>query len=83
MRTRKRWVGTARRELLDRTLTWNRRELEKLLRDDVAHYNIYRPHRGLGQRAPEDRGCIEPQHGPTIRRRHTCGGLTKEYRQAA
>ena len=40
-----RWVGTVRRELLDRTLIWNRRQLEQLLRDYVEHYNTHRPHR--------------------------------------
>ena len=50
-----RWVGTVRRELLDRTLIWNRRHLEQLLRDYVEHYNTHRPHRSLGQRAPDDR----------------------------
>ena len=28
-----RWVGTVRRELCDRTLIWNRRQLEQLLRE--------------------------------------------------
>jgi hypothetical protein len=32
-----RWVGTVRRELCDRTLIWNRRHLEQLLRDYVEH----------------------------------------------
>jgi putative transposase len=48
-----RWVGTVRRELVDRTLVWNRRQLEQLLRDYVEHYT-HRPHRTLGQRAPDD-----------------------------
>ena len=51
-----RWVGTVRRELLDRTLIWNRRQLEQLLREYVEHYNTHRPHRSLGQRAPDNRG---------------------------
>ena len=38
-----RWVGTVRRELLDHTLIWNRRQLEQLLRDYVEHYNTHRP----------------------------------------
>jgi hypothetical protein len=33
-----RWVQTCRRELLDRTLIWNRRQLERFLRDYVEHY---------------------------------------------
>ncbi len=39
-----RWVGTVRRELCDRTLIWNRRQLEQLLSDYVEHYNTHRPH---------------------------------------
>ena len=45
-----RFVGTVRRELLDRTLVWNRRQLEQLLREYVEHYNTHRPHRSLDQR---------------------------------
>jgi transposase InsO family protein len=78
-----RWVGTVRRELLDRTLTWHRQQLEKFLRDYVTHYNTHRPHRSLGQRAPDDRGRVEARQGGTIRRQHTCGGVINEYRHAA
>jgi putative transposase len=49
-----RWIGTVRRELLDRTLIWNRAQLERLLNEYVEHYNTHRPHRGRGQRAPDD-----------------------------
>jgi putative transposase len=38
-----RWIGTLRRELLDRTLILNRRHLEHAL----AEYNQHRPHRTL------------------------------------
>jgi hypothetical protein len=38
-----RWVGTVRRELCDRTLFWNRQQLERLLREYVEHYNAHRP----------------------------------------
>jgi hypothetical protein len=48
-----RWVGTVRRELCDRTLVWNARHLERLLDEYVEHYNTYRSHRSLGQRAPK------------------------------
>jgi putative transposase len=54
-----RWVGTVRHELCDRTLIWHRVQLERLLDEDVAHYNAHRPHRGLGQRAPDDRDIVE------------------------
>ena len=78
-----RWVGTARRELCDRTLIWNRRHLEQLLREYVAHYNTHRPHRSLGQRAPNNAEVVEYRPGQPIRQHPTCNGLINEYRQAA
>jgi putative transposase len=78
-----RWVGTVRRELCDRTLIWNRRHLEQLLRDYVEHYNTHRPHRSLRQRAPDDHVVVAYRPGQPIRRHATCGGLINEYRQAA
>jgi len=78
-----RWVGTVRRELLDRTLIWNRPQLERLLREYVEHYNTHRPHRTLGQRAPDDHDVVAYRPGQPIRRHPTCNGLINEYRQAA
>jgi transposase InsO family protein len=78
-----RWVGTLRREVLDRTLIWNRPHLEQLLRAYVGHYNTHRPHRSLSQRAPNDQGVVEHQPGQRIRRHPTCDGLINEYRHAA
>jgi putative transposase len=78
-----RWVGTVRRELLDRTLIWNRRQLEQLLRDYIEHYNTHRPHRSLSQHAPDDRGVVEYRPGEPIRRHLTCSGLINQYHQAA
>ena len=45
-----RWIGTLRRELLDRTVIWNRHQLERLVVDYIDHYNTHRPHRSLDQR---------------------------------
>jgi putative transposase len=53
-----RWVGTVRRELLDRMLIVGRRHLETVLSEYVAHYNQHRPHRSLDQRPPL--GVIPP-----------------------
>lgn len=78
-----RWVGTVRRELCDRTLIWNRRQLEQLLADFVEHYNTHRPHRSLGQRAPNARDVVAFRSGQPIRRHSTCNGLISEYRHAA
>jgi transposase InsO family protein len=42
-----RWVGSVRRECLDRLLIFSRRQLERVLRVYVRHYNEQRPHRAL------------------------------------
>ena len=47
-----RFVGTVRRECLDRMLIFGRRHLEHVLADYVVHYNRHRPHRALDQQAP-------------------------------
>ena len=33
-----RWIGSIRRELLDRTIIWNRQQLERLVIDYIDHY---------------------------------------------
>jgi len=78
-----RWVGTVRRELCDRTLIWNHRQLDQLLREYVDHYNTHRPHRSLGQRAPNETEVVEYRPGRPIQRHHTCSGLINQYRHAA
>jgi transposase InsO family protein len=47
-----RWIGSRRRELLDRTLPWNQRHLMMLLGEYEDFDNSHRPHRALGQAAP-------------------------------
>ena len=42
-----RWVGSARRECLDRILILGRRHLNHVLAAYTAHYNEHRPHRAL------------------------------------
>jgi len=39
-----RWIGTVRRELLDRMLILNRRHLETVLAEYVAHFNDHTEH---------------------------------------
>ena len=53
-----RWVGTVRRELLDRMLIFGRRQLVLVLAEYADHYNGHRPHRALGQAPPL--GSAEP-----------------------
>jgi transposase InsO family protein len=78
-----RWIGTVRRELLDRTLIWNHRQLQPLLRDYVEHYNTHRPHPSLAQRAPDNAEVVTYRPAQPLRRHPTSGGLINEYRQAA
>jgi putative transposase len=47
-----RWVGTIRREVLDRMLILGCRQLRAVLAEYADHYNGHRPHRALGQAAP-------------------------------
>jgi Integrase core domain len=47
-----RWVGSARRECLDRLLIVGRRHLEQVVRGYISHHNEHRPHRSLEQRPP-------------------------------
>jgi putative transposase len=47
-----RWIGSCRRELLDRTLVWNQRHLMIVLREYEDFCNTHRPHCTLKQAAP-------------------------------
>ena len=79
-----RWVGTVRREVLDRMLILGCRQLQAVLAEYVDHYNSHRPHRALGQTPPL--GPAEPPVVLTTRRvlrRDRLGGLTHEYAQVA
>jgi putative transposase len=79
-----RWIGTVRRELLNRMLIVNRRHLEAVLAEYVAHFNDHRPHRALHQTAPL-RPLPPPASPPHLhfRRRDRLGGLIHEYAQVA
>ena len=79
-----RWIGTARRELLDHLLIFSRRHLEDVLREFLAHYHEARPHQGLEQRVPG--GTPPPVPSPAshrIVRYDRLGGLLHEYSRAA
>ena len=79
-----RWIGTARRELLDRLLIINRRHLMAVLTEYIAHFNDHRPHRALNQAAPLR--SLPPPTAPSqlhLRRRDRLDGLIHEYTQVA
>jgi transposase InsO family protein len=83
-----RWVGTVRRECLDRLLILGRRQLAHVLRVYVTHYNRQRPHRALDLRPPDSglhspTATISTPHPPQVNRRDLLGGLIHEYERAA
>ena len=80
-----RWIGSCRRELLDRTLIWNQRHLMAVLREYEDFYNTHRPHRTLCQAAPlrplPDR--VTDLDHLRVRRRDRAGAAIHEYRLVA
>ena len=79
-----RFVGTIRRELLDRLLIINQRHAAAVLHEFEHHYNHHRPHRTLGQAAPaRPLPCRATTEIHTIQRHDRLGGLIHEYQQVA
>ena len=80
-----RWIGSIRRELLDRTIIWNQQQLERLIIDYTDHYNEHRPHRSLDQQPPKAPEAQPPAHRHHLRvvKSSRCHGLINEYRKAA
>jgi transposase InsO family protein len=83
-----RWVGTVRRECLDRILIVGRHQLEHILRVYVRHYNRERPHRALDLKPPDSMNhpplaTVSTPHALQVNRRDLLGGLIHEYELAA
>jgi transposase InsO family protein len=83
-----RWVGSVRRECLDRFLIVGLRQLEHVLRVYARHYNRQRPHRALDLRPPDAsaRSPVQADARPQdlrVGRRDVLGGLIHEYEIAA
>jgi putative transposase len=75
-----RWVGSLRRECLDRILIVGRRQLEQVVRTYISHHNEHRPHRSLEQRPPlANAPPAEQPSANRIGRRDRLGGLIHEY----
>jgi putative transposase len=79
-----RWVGTVRREVLDRMLIFGGRQLRSVLAEYVDHYNGHRPHRALGQAPPLESSepVVLAPPGRVVRRARL-GGLIHEHAQVA
>ena len=78
-----RWVGSVRRELLDRILIMSERHLRKVLAEYETHFNTHCPHRALDQASPL-RALPDPIDAVIkVTRRDRLGGLLHEYAQVA
>ena len=80
------FVGTVRRECLDRMLIFGRRHLDRVLAEYIAHYNHHRPHRALRQLAPFALVSPPPIDDPEpaeLRCNDVVLGLIHEYRLVA
>jgi transposase InsO family protein len=77
-----RWVGTVRREVLDRLLIVGGRHLQSVLAEYADQYNVHRPHRALGQAPPlgPSEAAVVVSVGRVVRR-DRLGGLIHEYAQ--
>jgi putative transposase len=75
-----RWVGSCRRELLDRVIPLNEAHLRRLLREYVAYYDEDRIHDALEKDTP-NRRAIEHKPGPTahVISNARLGGLHHRY----
>jgi putative transposase len=56
-----RWIGTVRRECLDRILILGEGHLRRVIHEYVQHYNRHRPHRSLQQRTPAATNDSDPR----------------------
>jgi putative transposase len=54
-------IGTVRREYLDRTLFWNRGDLERKVENYKAYCNQHRCHQGLAGATPAERSGVPAQ----------------------
>jgi transposase InsO family protein len=81
-----RFGGTLRRELLDKIIVFNQRQLHRVVREFVTYYHEDRCHLGLEKDAPDSR-TVTPRPSPRARvvALPRVGGLQHRYewREAA
>jgi len=80
-----RWIASLRRELLDRTIIWNQRQLHRLVTDYIDRYNTHRPHRALQQQPPSHADSAvdaRPPPSDNVIRFPRCDGLILTLRTA-
>jgi putative transposase len=79
-----RWIGSCRRELLDRTLIWNQRHLMIVLRDYEDFYNTpAAPRPEPGRAFPPLPDSVTDLDHFRVQRRDRAGGVLHEYHLVA
>jgi len=78
-----RYVGTLRRECLDRLLIYGEQHLRRTLTEYARHCNEHRPHQSRQQRPPLHEPGEAVDVTARIKRRQVVDGLINEYRRAA
>ena len=74
-----RWIGSCRRECLERLLRVRQRPLEAIVRQYCMHCNRERPHRSRELRPPAARGDPVVDSTREVLRRVLLGGLIGGY----
>jgi len=79
-----RFIGTLRRELLDRILVWNERQLRAAIAEYTRWYNAGRVHQGIhGIPDPPPQLAGETPGDGRLVAKPVCGGLHHDYRLVA
>jgi transposase InsO family protein len=78
-----RWVGSCRREILERILIVNAQHLRQVLAEYETHFNTHRPHRALAHAAPLRPLSVPAAADIEVIRRDRLGGAIHEYQQVA
>jgi transposase InsO family protein len=77
-----RFVGSIKRECLDRMILFGGDHLRRALNEFVAHYNAERPHQGVGNKTLTPAAAEPLLHGDVVVDERL-GGLLRSYRRAA
>jgi Integrase core domain len=78
------FIGSVRRECLDRMVIWGEGHLRQKLQQYVEYFNTLRPHQGLNQRIPLASSSIPvPRPHGRVLSRPILGGLHHAYAWAA
>ncbi len=77
-----RFVQSVKRECLERLILFGADDLQRALKEFVAHYHIERPHQGLGNRVLTASTSEIPKGGDVVVDERL-GGLLRSYRRTA